>query len=164
MKASIELSLRTREVHQLFKRRINGDKLFVEAILHKFNALTGLNQKNAPTAHNTYEQIEQAITHLTQQFNNEIASFEHILRNNKTLTEKKINFHEPFNCKIIVTNRLALHLVNFIETYDKLIATLQLLHLAGCFAADGDCYANVRRLQQAANQMLSKSLLARCLG
>ena len=161
MKASIELSLRTREVYQLFKRRINGDKLFIEAILHKFNAITGLNQKNASTADNIYEQIEQAIINLTQQFNNEIASFENIFRNNKTLTEKKINFHAPFNCKIVVANRLALHLVNFIETYDKLIATLKLLHLAGSFATDGDCYANVKRLQKLTNRMLSCVVLAR---
>jgi hypothetical protein len=111
-------------------------------------------------AHAAFNQIEQALLNLTHRFDNEMAYFENLFKQKKGLADKKIDFHAQFNYKIAVSNQLGILLVNFIESYDKLIAMLKLLHLAGCFAADEDCYANVKRLQRLTNKMLSSALLS----
>ena len=56
---------------------------------------------------------------------------------------------------ITVSNPLGMRLVEFIEIYDQLVATIKLLNLAGCFMSDNDYYTNIKRIQKLANQMLS---------
>lgn len=52
-----------------------------------------------------------------------------------------------------------MRLIELIEAYDNLVATLKLLHLIGCFESDQDYYANITRIQKLANQMLSKIII-----
>ena len=61
MKINIELSLRTREVYQLFERKINGERMFIEAILHKFNTVINRCQQQNSQALLIYKQINQKI-------------------------------------------------------------------------------------------------------
>ena len=79
MKVSIELALRTREVYQLFERRINGNQQFIGAILHKFNIILDRCRRNEPDALALFNQMEQRIVALTQQYINDTERFETLL-------------------------------------------------------------------------------------
>lgn len=161
MKACIELSLRTKEVYQLFERKIHGNRLFIEAILHKFNLVAHLSQDEEPDSMVIFKQMEQAILLITQQFTDEVDRFESVLMKRNNLNCKKIDFMARFNTKIPTTNSLSMQLANFIEIYDRLIATLKLLHIAGCFETIEDYYENIKRLQKLANRMLSNIMMKR---
>lgn len=39
MKATIELTLKTREVYTFFERKLNGNRLFIHAIQHRINSV-----------------------------------------------------------------------------------------------------------------------------
>ncbi len=160
MKVSIELALRTREVYQLFERKISGDRLFIEAILHKFNVLINRCRQRDPQAMASYKQIKQNIIGFTQQFTDEIARFETLLAMKKDFARTKISYIPQFRPVMIVTNPLSIQLIEFIEIYDKLIAALKLLQLAGCFESDEIFWGNTKRYQKLANQMLSNCVLA----
>ena len=159
MQAIIELSLKTREVFKLFERHIDGDRLFIEAILHKFNIVMRQCKQQAPRALVAYDQINQAILTLTQQFSDEVNRFETILEKRKEFGRKQINFITQFHTVITINTPLSMRLIEFIEVYDRLIAILKLLHLTGCFASDNDYYANIKRIQTLANQILSSIIL-----
>ena len=158
MKASIELALRTREVYQLFERRINGDRLFIEAILHKFNIVMNQCRQQEPLAHLTSKQMEQNIVKLIQQFSAEIAQFEALLEK-KVFAGKQANYVVQFRPTIIVTNPLTIQLIKFLEIYDKMFTILKILQLAGCFESDEIFWNNTKRYQKMVNQMLSDLLL-----
>jgi len=160
MKASIELALRTREVNQLFERKINGDRLFIEAILHKFNIVINRCNQQDPHALIAYKQIEQQIQDLTRQFTTEITKFEMILQKKKILENKKIDFLAQFKPTISISNPLALQLVETIEVYDKLTAIMKLLNLAGCFETNTIYFGNIKRIQKIVNNGFSALLLA----
>ena len=160
MQVNIELSLRTHEVYQLFERRISGDRLFIEAILHKFNIALNHSRQQPPKALTRYTAMQQTMIGITQEFNNEAVRFEGVLTKKKNFENKKISYAVKFQPSIIVTNPLAMQLIEFIEIYDKLIAIVKLLHLAGCFESDEAYFGNIKRLQKMANQMLSDLVLA----
>lgn len=159
MKASIELSLRTREVYKLFERKISGNRLFIDAILHKINRVINSCHNQDLRALASYNQMEQKIINLTQQFSDEIVRFETLLSKKKNFESKKVNFVIQFRPSLIISNSLAMQLIQFIETYDQLVATLKLLHLAGCFETDGLYFGNICRYQKMANQALSTLVL-----
>jgi len=159
MQANIELALKTREVFKLFERRIDGDRLFIEAILRKFNVVMKQSKQQMPEAMLAYTQIEQALNTLTQQFFDEVNRFELMLSKRKDFDNKKINFIPQFHTTITINSQLNIRLVEFIEIYDNLIATLKLLHIAGCFTSDNDYDTNLKRIQLLANRMLSTILL-----
>ena len=159
MQATVELALRTREVYKLFKRTINGDRLFIDAILHKFKIVMDQHKRQIPSRLIAFNEIEQAMLTLTQQFSDEISRYEKILAQRKASANKKISFIEQFHPSIIVSNALCMHLIEFFEMYDQLVALIKLLHLAGCFSSDNDYYANIQRIQTAANRMLSRVML-----
>jgi hypothetical protein len=158
MKVTITLNLKTREAHQLFQRKINGDRLFINAILHKLNKITGLCRKEVPGAHEHYQSLKKSILSLTQQFSNEIHRFREILEIKTGLGDKKITITPTFHSQISIENPLTACLIEFIETYDNLVATIKLLYLAGSFESELDYYANITRIQKTANQALSKIL------
>ena len=160
MQVNIELSLRTHEVYQLFERRINGDRLFIQAILHKFNIVINHSRQQPPQKLTRYTEMRQTIICLTQQFNSEAVRFEALLTKRGNFDHKKISYAVKFQPSIIVTNSLAIQLIEFIEIYDKLIAILKLLHLAGCFDSDEAYFGNIKRFQKMANTMLSDLILA----
>jgi len=155
MQANIKLALKTREVFKLFERRIDGDRLFIEAILHKFCIV----MRRVPTTLVAYNQIEKAMIDLSEQFASDANRFEDLLAKRKDFNGKKINFIAQFHPTITVNTLLSIRLVEFIEIYDKLIATIKLLHLAGCFVSNSDYYANIKHAQSLANQMLSKMMI-----
>ena len=160
MKASIELALRTREVYQLFERRIDGERLFIEAILHKFNIVKNHCQQQHPQAQLSYKQIKQTMIDLTQQFTDEIARFETLLAKKRYFADTKVCYVVKFRPAIMVTDPLAIQLIEFIEAYDMLIAILKLLHLSGCFQSSDVFFGNIKRYQKITNQMLSSLVLA----
>ena len=161
MKANIELTLRTREVYQLFERKINGNQLFIPAILHKFNRVMQDYNQQESEAFSIYKWIESKMQQLTQQFAAEITKFETILQKKKLLENKRIDFVVQFKTIIAITNPLTIQLVEIIEIYDKLMAILKLMNLAGCFETDEIYFQNVKRIQKIANQGFSEILLAR---
>lgn len=160
MKASIELSLKTREVYKIFERKINGDRLFIAAILHKFNLLMRGCRQKTPGALEAFSQMKQFMVSLTYQFAMENTQLENLLQKKKPFTDKKINLITQFHPTISICNPLCIDLMEFIETYDTLIATIKILHLAGCFASDNDYYANIKRIQTLANRMMSYVILS----
>ena len=159
MKASIELALRTREVYQLFERRISGERLFIEAILHKFNVVINRCHKQNIQALADYKQIEQNITSLMQQMTDDIGRFEIILTKRKSFEFTKISYLVKFRPTMILSNPLATRLSEFIKSYDKLLGVVKLLHLAGCFESDEVYFGNMRNYQKMVNQMLSAIVL-----
>ena len=158
MKASIELALRTREVYQLFERRINGNRLFIETILHQFNIIKYHCRQQHPQAQLSYQQMRQTIIGLTQHFTDESERLEALLAKKRCFSDKKICFVIQFRPTIIVTNSLTISLVEFLLVYDKLMAILKLLHLTGCIESDEVYFSNIKRFQKIANQMLSSLL------
>lgn len=161
MKTTITLELKTREVHHLFTRKINGDRLFMDAIFHKFNRITGLCRKQDPGAEETYQNIEKSMLNLAQQFSDERGRFREILKKKTGLGDNKITITPSFHPKIIIENPLTVQLVKFLKTYDNLIATLKLLNLAGSFESEQSYYANITHFQKVMNRMLSKIALLR---
>ncbi|HAT1727732.1 TPA: DUF1845 domain-containing protein [Legionella pneumophila] len=159
MKAEITLNLRTREVYKLFDRKISGDRLFIEAILHKINIVMGQYHKQDPSTLKVLHEIEQQLNALTQKFTSEIKRFEELLSKKKEFKDKQINFVVQFHPKIIICNPLSMKLAELIEVYDQLIATLKLLRLAGCFDTDEIYFSNIKYHQKSTNQVLSKILL-----
>ncbi len=107
---------------------------------------------------NSFNQIEQAMMTLTQQFGDEISCFNEVLNKRKDFNNTKINFIAQFHPIITVSNPLSMRLVEFIEIYDQLIATVKLLNLTGCFMSDNDYYANIKRIQKLANKLLSHAM------
>ena len=159
MKTHIELSLKTSEVYQLFERKINRDRLFIQAILHKFNIVINRCNQQEPQALLTYKQLEQKLHRLTKQFGNEIIKFRLLLAQKKNFDNNKISYAVQFKPIITLTNPLAMQLVELIETYDELIAVHKLLRFAGCFESDGIYFENVKRIQKLVNQQLSGFIL-----
>lgn len=159
MQANIQLALKTREVFKLFERRIDGNRMFIDAILHKFNIVVRQCKKQVPEALAAYNQIEKAMLALTMEFADEVNRFETILANQKYFIDKKISLVVQFYPTIILSTSLSIKLIEFIEIYDQLVAILKLIHLAGCFTSDNDCYSNIKRIQKLTNQMLSRVIL-----
>ena len=155
MKVRFELELRTREVYQLFERRINGDRLFIETILHKFNIVLNRCRQRDPLALASYKKIENTVVGFTQQFTDEITRLETMLTKKKDFAATKINYITKYRPVIIVTTPLSIQFIEFIEIYDKLIATLKLLQLVGCFESNDIFWNNTKRYQKIANQALS---------
>ena len=162
MQATIELALKTREVFKLLERKIDGDRFFIEAVLHKFNSVMRQCKQQVPRALVAYDQIEQALIALTRKFIDEANRFEAILASRKDFGDKKINFIAQFHTTITINTPLSMRLVGFIEAYDQLSAVLKLLHLAGCFVSENDYFSNINRIQKLANQMLSQIILSSC--
>ncbi|AGN14968.1 TPA: DUF1845 domain-containing protein [Legionella pneumophila] len=160
MKAEITLNLRTREVYKLFERKISGDRLFIDVILHKMNIVIGQNRKPNPMALKMLSEMEQQLNSLTNAFSSEIRRFEELLAKKKEFKDKQINFVVQFHPKIIVCNPLSIKLAELIEVYDQLIATLKLLRLAGCFETDQAYFIHMKQKQKLTNQSLSKIILA----
>lgn len=155
MQVNIEIALRTREVFKLFERKIVGNRLFIHTILHKFNIVMNHNKQQGLQECSTFYQMEQAVVTLTQQFRDEINCFNQVLNKRKAFDSTKTNFIAQFHPMITVSNPLSMRLVEFIEVYDELVATVKLLNLSGCFVSDIDYYANIKRIQKLANKMLS---------
>jgi len=161
MKVTMTLELKTREVNQLFERRINGDRLFIDAILHKLNQITGAYRKNIPNAATHYQSVQQDLQNLTQYLANQTKSLTTTLQQNSVLRNKTLTFKTQFFPMVRLENPLALTLVTCIEQYDKLVTTVKLLHLAGCFESTQAYYANTKRIQKKMNLGLSRIIINR---
>ncbi|AWN72453.1 AcaB family transcriptional regulator [Legionella anisa] len=159
MKAEITLNLRTREVYKLFERKISGDRLFIDAILHKMNIAIGQYRKQNPMALKMLHEIEQQLNSLTNEFASEIKRFEELLAKKKEFKGKQINFVVQFHPKIIVCNPLSTKLAELIDVYDQLMATLKLLRLTGCFETDQAYFIHMQQKQKLTNQSLSRIIL-----
>ncbi|OJY38308.1 MAG: hypothetical protein BGO90_02050 [Legionella sp. 40-6] len=160
MKAEMTLNLRTREVYKLFERRISGDRLFIEAILHKMNIVIGRCHRQDPVALKALCEMEQQLNTLAQEFAAEIKRFEILLSKKKEFKDKQINFVVQFYPKITVCNPLSMKLAELIEIYDQLIAILKLLRLVGCFDTDQAYFTHMKQKQKLTNQALSRVILS----
>lgn len=159
MKANVELNLHTREVYQLFERKINDNQLFIPAILRKFDrAMQGCNQQD-PQSLMLYKQIELKIQELTQQIRTDTTKFELFLKKKKIFDSSKVNFRIQFRATITVNTPLCMQLIELIDRYDKFVIVLKLLCLAGCFETDAIYFANVTRVQKLMNRTLSRIML-----
>lgn len=154
MKAIIEVPLRTREVYMLFERKLDGKRLFLEAIQHKINKLIGKSKEQNEQATVTLNNLKGKIESLTAHFITETTRFEQILNQKKDLQEKTIQISIQFRPTLVLYSYLSSLLVYFIESYDKLIATLKLLCLTGCFDSEADYFYAKKNYQKMANQLL----------
>jgi hypothetical protein len=80
------------------------------------------------------------------------------LQQNPVLCDKALTFKTQFFPVVRLENPLAFMLVACIDQYDKLVTTIKLLHLAGCFENTQAYYANIKRIQKMVNRALSKIL------
>ena len=156
MQISIELNLKTREVYQLFQRKISGDRLFIAAILHQFNRVMGQCKQQNQSALVAFHQVEQSLSGLTQTFREETSRFEALLMTKENFTDINFHFVVQFRQSISVCNALGMRLVEFINTYDQLIATLKLLQLADFFESIDAYFTHIKRIQKSANRVLSQ--------
>ncbi len=156
MQLTIELHLKTRDIYRLFELKINGKHLFIDSILRKIN----YSHLVTPEIH---RQVEQELRELIAKFTEKTVSFEKMLDRNKSIKAKAVDIIPPFHFRVIVTNKLGLLLVEFIECYDHLIALIKLLHLSGCFDSNEAYYANIRSVKKMGNRILSDLLLLRII-
>ena len=152
MQLTIDLHLKTREVYKLFELKISDTRFFMDAVLRKINRIDLVAPK-------IKLQIEQDLRSLIAEFSQKTACFEKMLDNNKNIRIKSINVSTQFHTKIIITNKLGILLVEFIERYDSLIALIKLLHLSGYFDSKQAYYINRKHVKKMGNKMLSKLLL-----
>lgn len=159
MKATVTLELKTREVHHLFTRTINNKHLFIDAILHKLNQIAGAYQKETPHADVPYQSIQEDLQNLTQYLADQTQSLTATLQKNPILYNKTLTFKTQFFPVIRLESPLAFTLVACIEQYDKLVTTIKLLHLAGCFESTQAYYANIKCIQKMMNCGLSRIIV-----
>ncbi|WP_457589177.1 AcaB family transcriptional regulator, partial [Legionella pneumophila] len=105
-------------------------------------------------------EMEQQLNVLTEEFTSEVKRFEELLAKKKEFKDKQINFVVQFYPKIIVCNPLSMKLTELIEVYDRLIATLKLLRLTGCFETDEAYFTHMKQKQKLTNQSLSRIILS----
>ncbi len=161
MKTSVTIELKTREAYQLFMRKINGDRLFINAVLHKLNKITGLCRKEDPAAVEHFQVIEKNLFALNQQFKAENKKFQKLLQKEEYLKNKKITFKTQFFPQINIENPLAMDLLNVFESFDSLMAIIKLLYLAGCFKSSQDYHSSIQKAQKTLNRTLSQIILMR---
>ncbi|MGQ3892027.1 AcaB family transcriptional regulator [Legionella sp. CNM-4043-24] len=159
MKICVELNLRTREVAKLFERRIKGDRLFIEAILHKIDKVIGHCRNQNVGALAKYQLMERCVADLTAHFTAEYEKFSKLLAKRSNDESIKYTVLGQFPQKIVVTNPLAMSLTEFFSVYDKLISIIKWLYQIDCFETNSAYFANVRRYQKIANKELSGLLL-----
>lgn len=160
MRTSITLELKTREAYQLFTRKIKGEHLFIDAILHKFNKIDRLAKKNIPGAIEQYNTLKHRLSILAQQFETDNQNHLGLIQKNSILRGKAISVKTQFYPEIKVKNALTVDLIQLIQRYDTLFSTIKLLHLAGCFESTQDYYANIKCVQTKLNQILGHMLAA----
>lgn len=153
MKVTITLNLKTREVYQLFQRKMQDGRFFMDAIFHKINLLSCRTECSL-----AMEQIKLSLLELTQKFDDESDFFEGILEK-KEYKKITVHYEKNFHPVVNVTHLIHGYLIDFVKVYDCLIATLKLLLLAGCFLNEKDYYSHVKIRQKLANQMLSGIIL-----
>ena len=151
MQLSIEIPLKTYEVYKLFRLKIGNKRFFIEAVLRKLNTIYMQPE--------IYQKVTKDLLALTDQFTKEAAYFEKMLNKKPHIQAKNISVNTQFHPRIMANNKSDLLLVEFIQSYDKLIATVKLLHLAGCFESKDAYYANFRSIQKIGNRMFSQILL-----
>ena len=160
MKAERTLRLQTREVYQLFERRISDDRLFIDAVLHKINSVIWWSRRHDPAALKVLHEMEQQLNTLTQEFAFEMKRYEDLLSKKKEFKDKRINFGVHFHTKITVRNPISMKLAELIEVYDQLIAILKLLRVARCFETDKAYFIYMKQKQKHTNQTLSRVFLS----
>ncbi len=160
MKTSITLELKTREVHHLFTRKIKGDRLFIDAILHKLNGLAGQQKKGSLASEELYQVTQERLNKLAQQFEDQTEFFLRLIQKNPLLKNKTITVKAQFFPQICIDNQLTFSLIKLIQQYDTLISTIKLLHLAGCFENTQTYYENIKSAQASANYTLSQIITA----
>ncbi len=159
MKTTVEVPLRTREVYTLFERKLKGERLFLDAIQHKINKLIGKSKGQDENATLTINYLKEKMTGLTTHFISETTRFEHLLNQKNIFQGKSIQFVIKFRPSLVLYSSLTLLLVQFLECYDNLMATLKILRLADCFCSEMDYFHAVKHYQKMANQLLSSLLI-----
>jgi len=149
MKIIVTLNLANREVVHLFSRKIDGKRLFMNTLLHKFNKVISACQESLHL-------IEQMLAELSHQFERDIMVYSALLARKQSLSMQSTEVIRQFHPKIIVCNQLGMQLVTLIEVYDCWMTTLKLLRLAGGFEQEADYYVNIHRGQREINRALGK--------
>ncbi len=158
-KTSVTLELKTREAHHLFKRTISGNRLFIDAILHKLNKIVALSKKDGAKTEACYQITKQRLRNLTNYFSNENLQLLEVIQREPALKGKTITFKAQFYPKISLENSLTYELIKLIERYDALISTAKLLYLTGCFESESAYYTNIKRFQVMINQALGQIVI-----
>lgn len=148
MQLSIEIPLKTYEVYKLFRLKIGNNRFFIEAVFRKLNRIY--------VQPEIYQQVKQDLLVLTAKFIEKTAYFEKMLNIKSPIQAQTIKLFYP---KIMANNKSALLLVEFIQSYDELIATMKLLYFSGCFESEDAYYASSWSVQKIGNRMLSQILL-----
>lgn len=149
MKIVVTLNLANREVLHLFSRKMDGKRLFMDALLHKFNKVMGVCQESI-------HQIEQMLSELSHQFERDIMVYSELLAHKQSPSIQSTAAIRQFHPEIIVCNQLGMQLVKLIEAYDCWMTTLKLLRVTMGFEQEEDYYVNIRRGQREINRALGK--------
>jgi hypothetical protein len=158
MKATITLELKTREAYHLFTRKINGDRLFIDTILHKLNKITGACRKKDAKVIEQYQYIKRKFLELKNYFKIEDKKLISILQEEECLKGKIITTRSQFHPILEVENSLTMELIQVLEHFDSLMATVRLLFLAGSFKSSSAYYTSISKYQKILNQVLSQTV------
>ncbi|KTD23919.1 hypothetical protein [Legionella maceachernii] len=153
MKANLELTLITREVHYCFVRKVKDKRYLIPAIQHRINRLMNTSQQNNEQATLLLKEFKGKITELTDHFIAETTRFKELLQQKALFHNKPIHFIGQFRKKMILENELSPLLAYFLECYDRLVAILKLLHLAGCFNSEKDFKHTLNNYHKMANHL-----------
>lgn len=159
MKKTIELHLKNREVYQLFERKIKGNRLLIDMVLHKLNQIACQYPSQLTNGIDNHHKIEHTLLKATQEFMDEIQRFEQVLRKKREHDDLTNTIVLSFKSQITLNNTLDVKLIDFIRSYDTLVTILKCLQLTGCFATYESFFINTKRIQKSVNLVLSTIVL-----
>ena len=155
MRATLTLNLVNKEAMHFFTKRLkNGDTLY-EAAIRKVNLLLKKSIDYNACALLTLVSLDEKIKQSTEYLYDELDKFEGQLEKRQFPGLKKVQFIPQFSPDVSCSNPVSVSLIEWVEVFDKLVSTLKLLNLSGCFESMEAFYAVKRRFQKQANRLLS---------
>lgn len=155
MNTSVTLAFANAEVNHIFTRKLPDNRIFYGQVIQKINALQKKVKEQQVYALLVLHQHAKSIKNLTQSFYDAMDKYEGLLEKKKHLKGKAFHFPEKFQQTLPFDSSLAADLVALFEIYDRLVSTLKVTRLAGCFMDDGDYWHHLRGFFRSVNQLLS---------
>lgn len=155
MRASLTLSLVNQESMHFFSKRLKSGNTLYEAAIRKVNLLLKKTKDYNACALLTTVALDEKIKQSTAYLFDELDKFEGQLEKRQFPGLKKVQFIPQFSPDVSCSNPIHVSLIEWVEVFDKLISTLKLLNLSGCFESREAFFTVKRRFQKHANGLLS---------
>lgn len=162
MRATVVLNLANNESHHFFSKRLKNNDTLYESAIRKINLLLKKSIDYNACALLKVIELDEKIKKSTDYLFDELDKFEGQLEKRQFPGAKKVTFITKPSPDISCSNALNVSLIEWIEVFDKLISTLKLLQLSGCFESIDAFYSVKRRYQKHANKLLSAISLSSC--